>query len=391
VIRQLRLRESVQQAIRACIELHNLTQEGRHWNEKTLSSERVLASHLTVVQMGMAELVAPRVSNARADEKHPGFIILKSGRSRVRVPYHLAEDFPRGDRLRALLAMANGAKVSAQGVVCLSGSTALWRALRYVADLDFCEYVPDKGHASLWRDVRKKLAKPRENLVPIDGKEYLEDGTPNELSDQSESASPLRTKLAFLASVLTDVVEATNMILPVRGTDPTDPMWQKSFVFQEAPIASGSWIPRTLSEPVDLGGYVKWLRMEIRERLKDQNIVKAAKRGLSLARIFGLGKRGTRLTALMRNCTDLVQNALQARRDLDSAIVRLETEHPELAERFVSAQRATVARLQRASDARRRRLDKKGAQGDNSVVRELEAELNSLLDNTGDSQRQRQE
>ena len=73
----------------------------------------------------------------RVDAANPGYVT----RDQVLVPFYLLEDLPGTSELAELVALGLTLRVTADGVICLSGSTALLGSLKFVGDIDYCEYA----------------------------------------------------------------------------------------------------------------------------------------------------------------------------------------------------------------------------------------------------------
>jgi len=122
-------------------------------------------------------------------------------------------------------------------------------------------------------------------------------------------------KLDFVVRFMNDgPMDVSNVVLVIDPADSDGGAAQMSFSSQEAPFTT-AWVPRRLASPFQLGAYIKFLRREIEHYLDERRHVKAAKRGLSLARIFFLDAHGDALLKLL-GTPQAMSSVRQARREL---------------------------------------------------------------------------
>src|SRR6267154_3342985 len=74
---------------------------------------------------------------AAVNTAHPGYIIM----DKVLIPFFLLQDLPGTRELAELTSIGLSLRLTDDGVICLSGSTALLGTLKYVGDIDYCEYA----------------------------------------------------------------------------------------------------------------------------------------------------------------------------------------------------------------------------------------------------------
>jgi hypothetical protein len=306
----------------ACIRLYLLHSRGAALDADLQARAEALERLLGRIWGNVARIYAARTEGWVHDRELLGYLVRETSTTAVRVPYHLAPDFPVGAKLEELTGLALRIRASDDGTVCISGSSTFWESLGAVNDVDFCEYIPLAG-ASARAAVRERLAEVGQgssaSLACLNVKAYCSKGKSLPLAHADASRELFRAKLDFVALLLDDVVEATNVVLPVQTGDHRDPALKCSYAFQEAPIGAESWVPQKLLNPVALGEYAQWLMKKVTELMAD-NPIKAAKRGLSLARITGHNDFGGRLIGLMRTGTGVLRAALDARMDLRTRI-----------------------------------------------------------------------
>ena len=109
-------------------------------SEPLESARRVLGEMRSVIEdlwTWLAENAATKFQGASVDGAHPGYVI----RDQVLVPFYLLQDLPGTTELAELAALGLSLRVSEDGVICLSGSAALLGAMKFVGDIDYCEYT----------------------------------------------------------------------------------------------------------------------------------------------------------------------------------------------------------------------------------------------------------
>ena len=108
--------------------------------EPSEDAKRVLGEiRITIeaIWSSLAAIAAARFKGTRLDDAQPGYVI----RDEVLVPFYLLEDLPETDQLVEIATLGLSLRVTKQGVICLSGSTALLGSLKFVGDIDYCEYA----------------------------------------------------------------------------------------------------------------------------------------------------------------------------------------------------------------------------------------------------------
>lgn len=374
------MQRQFRRAIADCVRLHRATLTPAEWSTGLHDSVDVLRLLLGQIWGAFARIYAARTKNWIADQDNPGYLIRKAQHAEVRVPYHLAPDFPDDGALDDLVDLALKVRVGGKGVICLSGSSTFLAALRIVADVDFCEYFIEttlKQEESLKERLRALSKTSSERLVCTEVKVYNRKGEVISLEIAQDVVAIFRAKVRFLALLAGDIVETTNLVLQSSGGS-TDPSLRLSHAAQEAPIVNGSWIPQELLDPLSIGRYVDWLLAEVRSKLKT-DLIKAAKRGLSLARITGYAKHGDGLISILQNGVGLLEAAIDARAELLPVILEKLQSNPNIGRPLMSAFRRTKKKLNKEIRVRRLRARRHGTQTESMGVNDLRDALASLL------------
>ncbi len=231
----------------------------------------------------------------KTSDRYTGYVIKQNSTSKVRVPYHIADYFPIGEVLDYLCEIAAGVRVFSNSVICLSGSATFLGMFEYIADIDYCEYAPVKKNGE-WRTefvnaLCNRAMEQNDTLICLRLKIVASEEERVFCRCITEhhtlyTRTISHANLDFGVKSPKDAIEATNLVLPVNPAEPNDPLLQHSFALQEAPITEGNWVPQELLNPISLGEYVVWLITQVKEK-QNQDIIKAAKRAVSLARIAG--------------------------------------------------------------------------------------------------------
>jgi hypothetical protein len=252
------------------------------------------------------------------DSANPGYLM----RDKVLVPFYLLQDLPATAQLAELAALGLSLRVTNDGVVCLSGSTVLLGTLRFVGDIDYCEYaVP--GRYSTEAVVASASTHAARTESPLCERvkvmhrnwsqscDAWDSTTPGELTRLIDQEGAYQLKLDFITSTkAVGTVEATNMaLLLTQGRE--DEIVRASFAAQEAPIP-GSVLPRPLCEPLQLGRYINFLIKQVQD-YSEANPVKALKRALSLARILMLPQWNDTLIECLQNPRAALTAAIESR------------------------------------------------------------------------------
>jgi hypothetical protein len=326
--------------------------------EPSEDAKRVLSEMRSTIEDLWAWLAANAASNfqgASVDSAHPGYLI----RDKVLVPFYLLEDLPGTTELAEIVALGLSLRVTKDGVICLSGSTALLGTLKFVGDIDYCEYaVADTystedivasatAHAvrtALPLCERVKVVNPKwsQNCADWDS------ATPGELTRRIDKDGAYQLKLDFITSTQTvGPVEATNMAL-LLAAGREDEIVRASFAAQEVPIP-GSVLPRPLCEPLQLGRYINFLIEQV-QHYAQSNPVKALKRALSLARILMLPQWSDDLIERLQDPRAALTAAMEARSQLLESLSGTTRASPARAQTREALHRAlesTIAELEK--------------------------------------------
>lgn len=216
----------------------------------------------------------------------------------VFVPFHLAFVFPNDRFLNEAVRIGTAIRLLDGHTICLSGSATFFGKIEQSADLDFCEYFTSPGVcAAPAVAAREPLGDPLlVSFKSLKGEPILA-GT-DDFADRVHEAMvcgkteiPTAFKLDFVGvSDRFGPVPITSVVLPLDPLTRSGGHAERSFPFQEA-VIGGSPL-RKLSDPMDFGTYVCWLRDQIDDLLDKQDdslaAIKALKRGLSAVLALGV-------------------------------------------------------------------------------------------------------
>lgn len=323
-------RDIFREASAACIRLY---QDKVNRTNRVNEAAKDLEQKLGDIWGSLCELYEEKYPLWHADQSHKGYLCRTVNEKEVKVPYHLVDDFPLGDTLNELCQLAIKVKTADNGVVCISGSTTFLRSLEYVADIDYCEYVPvDKStswHVAFVNTLEAATSRFSNDLAWLRGKvEVFDDNGVITTLKLGENALQItanigRGKLDFVAQFMGEIVKATNVILPVDKDQADDSNLGLSFPLQEAPITDGSWVPQKLLEPISLGAYATWLSKEVKD-YQDSEPIKAAKRALSLARLTGFPEEADQVIDILTKHGAPLKATLDARQALKAKFLNMQ-------------------------------------------------------------------
>jgi hypothetical protein len=308
---------------------------------------------------GLAENAAAAFQGATVDSAHPGYLI----RDKVLVPFYLLQDLPGTAELAELAALGLSLRVTNDGVICLSGSAVLLGTLKFVGDIDYCEYaVPGTySTADIVASVSVHAARsacPLCERVKVVNTKWSQSGAAwdstasAELTRRIDEEGAYQMKLDFITSTqTTGTVEATNMAL-LLAAGREDEIVRASFAAQEAPVP-GSVLPRALCEPLQLGRYINFLIGQV-QGYAGKNPVKALKRALSLARILMLPQWGDVLIDHLQDPGATLTAAREARSRLLEALsgaTEADSARAQTRKALHSSLENTIAELEKAQQA----------------------------------------
>ncbi len=265
-----------------------------------------------------------------------------------------------------------------------------------VADIDFCEYIEQGIDRKLLADSFIRVVSLDEAEIfcargRVIGSQAVEVSYPN--GDAARDAfrtiavSASHGKFDFVAGAgPLGILEATNLTLMISRDRPNEGAATRSFPLQEAPISTSSnWVPRSLDSRAQLGIYIEWLRGEVATKLQHAEYVKAAKRGLSLARLLFLEKEADSIVDCLASHDLATVAALQARMKLARSLESL----PEKAnltrqlKDWIAAQLLKIGVSGENLDAKLAQHAAKGFADLQRILEQLVTEVNALFpDNT---------
>jgi hypothetical protein len=252
---------------------------------------------------------------------HPGYVVVRAGELRVFIPFFVASIFPHGALLAAIGKLAKQIRVGTDSVICISGSACQLGLGVPVADLDFCEYVPQADREVPERLLKKLCEESTEalgfRLTLGEGKDkewlrpwpdcFSGDGNAAEVSELRNAVLDASFRqCGFVADVSSlGVLEATNVVLLLDYAHREFAEASRSFAAQEVPIAEACWAPRDLGSPLALGEYIVWLigsasTLCDESKTNPRAVVKAARRTLSATRLLFWKKQADTLSAMLR-------------------------------------------------------------------------------------------
>jgi hypothetical protein len=326
-------------------------QEKKEYTENEKRSVERLRNFLNKTWGNLCRIYAADKDEWSVDPVFKGYLVCEIPGNSIRVPFHLADYFPTGEAIEALSRLASDIRVTPNGVICISGSSTFLEALKHMADIDYCEYAPFDKNENWHIEFIEALqvASRKQNhyltcmrLIAFSGKQRTVYAYGN--CENLHGTTLSHAKLDFITLFLENVIEATNIVLPVDTANSDDPILELSFAQQEAPIAEGTWIPQTLLEPISLGRYATWLTDEASEKL-DSNPVKAAKRALALARIAGFWEEGSSVIDTLVTSNANMYSALNARSSLEPSLQELRQRNPQVGESFLNSLQTTLEKL----------------------------------------------
>ncbi|MDM0116688.1 hypothetical protein QTI66_31615 [Variovorax sp. J22R133] len=256
-----------------------------------------------------------RSQGASANSEQIGYVVFPVSGNNVFVPFFLHDMMPLARELRKMAALGARIQVDPGSVICLSGSACQFGKIRYISDLDFCEYVPKLDHNS--KDRLSELASRRDaqgpQLLSLSLGQHTtwkapwaENLSSSDVVDKLQAA-PFRQCIFVAELASLGVFEVTNLILDLDyGVPEAGSEAARSFAFQEVSISEVAWTPRDLSDPLRLGAYLAWLVENAAEHIAASGksprlIVKAVRRLLSACRLMMLGTEVDELIKLARN------------------------------------------------------------------------------------------
>ncbi len=294
-----------------------------------------IRQNLEDIAYSLCEILVARFSNeiCQADER--GYVILKETQSqeKVLIPFHFADSFPIGEPLRSLLEIARQSKASDNGTICFSGSANYFHAVNeFLSDLDFCEYFEikeEEDRNAFVQSLERTNKQFLDHLISLRLRTKCIQTKVSNDYDANQSIPAHNFDYAQLIFFGTfrlgnndiDVLEITNLVLPINPNDPDRELLNRTFCMQEAPI--GEWIPQRLLEPLDIKRYANFLLTEIKKYLKNKNFVKAAKRALPLSRILFLENEGNGIIDALEPACAIA--ALESRKKLLERVKHLKS------------------------------------------------------------------
>ena len=271
----------------------------------------------TQAQIAAAGLPKSMSLTTRPDA--PGYVFFTQSEASFAVPYFLVDIFPSDIRLQEINELAKKVRIFNDSTICLSGSGCSLGSNIPIADLDFCEYINGIDH-SLAERLVTTTRKESSNLVCMNvtlGPKLswrrpwtteLQKPTPSFIKTATGALKKSKhRKVDYVANTKNlGVLEVTNKLVPLDFAYSEVGEANSSFSMQEVPLGNSSWVPRDLSDPIEVGRYVTWLTSEIQAQItKSQDApryaVKALRRALPLARILIASVEAQKLRELLQD------------------------------------------------------------------------------------------
>lgn len=348
------------------------------WDEETRRNVAHLSDTLRIIFESVTLSIVTEVGAGTAvDAEAPGYVVRNVDGTAIRVPYHLLDVLLSGPALGELLAFAAGIRSRDDSVIAISGSSVIAEIVDVISDLDFCEYLAFDSRQPTLADALRHAEQVEEDItvcfmthlfemrydafqrknVRVDYAYLKRPWSP----PPSQNPKMLRVlprarkaKLDYLTSLSQHgLLVATNIVLLAGGDH--DHTLLESFTPQEAPVwFEGSWVPRALHDPVELGRYIEFLCDEV-SKLAATKPAKAGKRAIALARLLTRDKDADGFADNLKSRDVVLRAALAARLEIARAVARLDDDA--LRNKYLSAAVETMQALCRsARDPELRRL-----------------------------------
>ena len=315
-----RFRDLYHTVLSSCAALERI---GGNQSEKERIAENFQEA-LALFSTNLAIVTAAGAGQAwSADPHHPGFLQSTNTPS-ARFPFHLVVQDLDIDVFRVVGTLVDRLRIgNDDSVLCVSGSVALFGNVDYCSDLDFCEYIRWTTDIGTFERMRS-LAVDRSGhvlcLTMRGGEEEWLGANDNEMPESANMHASLaalsinqrRAKGDFVAFPIEGAIEVSNVVLWTER-QPDSGASDKSYAYQEIPVTFNGWMPRTFGNPATVGRYVEWLTGQIKHYLDEKKFVKAAKRSLSLARIYNLGEQFDALFNELRGIAIFYDEVIAAR------------------------------------------------------------------------------
>lgn len=327
----------------------------RRWNEGTLMAGDKQRIENAIARMSAVEAtsLAGRDVEAQEGDTWPGYVRIDRAGTTLRVPGHVVPDLPPPPFVDEVLSGRDDIRIrNTDSVLCLSGSSLFGGSIVFLGDVDFCEYLSLSDGETIAQHIHAKFDLIRPDLVFLGA----EDGTnrhrisrpfPDPAIDASKWRDESPWMLKFALASRSDTLPATNLGLRM---DREDTVLAKSFAHQEAPI-DATWFPRDLVDIGEIARYVRFLIDQV-DTYSRENVVKALKRALALARILRLETTADRIVALLSRGEPVHREAERDRLALADRISGLGI--PEL-ERHATACRDAADRIRTLFEQRRKK------------------------------------
>lgn len=325
---------TIQELIRRCTVLAKIHDLGQLNSDASVVLDEIsrVMSLAWDMQAQIAAEALPHELRISTTVDHPGYVFINQNGCSYAVPFFMADMLPAGSLLAELNDLSKRVRISPESIMCLSGSGCSLGLEVPIADIDFCEYLKGVDSSFAERFVgaaqvessklvcmniiaspKKRWSRPWSDDVAKPTRNFIEK-TKRLLQKSAHK------KIDYIANTKSlGVLEVTNKMLAIDFAHGEVGEARHSFSLQEIPFEAGSWVPRKLSDPLEIGRYVNWLIEATKDYLQKSTetprfAVKSLRRVLPLARVLlardelrDLRKllaheNGARLAALQDRC-----------------------------------------------------------------------------------------
>ncbi|MET0082672.1 MAG: hypothetical protein ABW079_06630 [Sedimenticola sp.] len=280
-----------------------------------------LKDKLSRMYGAISELEGQALGAWDSDKNNPGWLIRIDSPMCIRVPAHLASLFPDSNELKRLATFGQEIKTTKNSLLYLSGSNATKKLFDIVDDVDFCEYVPNKGD-NIELSILGKISTENKivcvalNCPKSHGKYEKPFTQLDKISECLRKLDPNNEEHStFMAHFLARqpnarVFEVSNAII-FCNEEYTSKGFKRTFAHQEVQITPSDIVPNPLDDVMELGRYVVWLIEQVKKYRDEGNISKMLKRTLALTRVSWMKDYTLDIGYFFENFSGLYENELK--------------------------------------------------------------------------------
>jgi hypothetical protein len=256
-------------------------------------------------------------SGWEADPDMPGYLIKVDPPMSLRVPFHILPVFPTGEALNDLWNLSRTLRSTSSSALCLSGSNAVRALFDIVNDVDFCEYVPITApplEHNFGRTIGGDSSYQCLRVASGGGNWRFPWGsTPPDPHSLFSSLDPSSEKFAtckfdLVAQRTNEVVmEVSNLVIACDAEGKSAAM-QRTFAAQEAALGSLDWAPNNFGSVMEMGRYINWLLLQMKQYFAAGDHAKCLKRCGSISRVLFLPDVTKRIIGIAKKTSALQRN-----------------------------------------------------------------------------------